>query len=226
MNIILRTIEILLGLLGIATISVGVFLWQPSWSPFQEPTFRYNVIPGATMVAAWTTLLVAYAAFRTIRTSNEKEKRNRKAQVLDDVSNWLIEIYTIPLTMHMPTIKSKRELENFKINELNKYGVGISESTHIRAIVKENFNEALLGKIDECRYIVTQLSFIKGKAIGIDLKVSFRGELLTKVEEIEKEITEGKETIDQLFKRYASDLATSIVNLENEIARIKANLLK
>jgi len=92
MTIILRIIEVVLGLLALATISVVVFLRRPDWSPFQEQTFGSNVIPVATMVAAWTTLLVAYAAFRTIRSNREEEERDRKERLLNEVIEWALDV--------------------------------------------------------------------------------------------------------------------------------------
>ncbi len=92
MTVILRIIEVVLGLLALATISVVVFLRRPDWSPFQEQTFGSNVIPVAMMVAAWTTLLVAYAAFRTIRSNREKEERDRKERRLNEIIEWATDV--------------------------------------------------------------------------------------------------------------------------------------
>ena len=102
MTIILRIIEILLGLLAIATISVIIFLYSPDWSPFQQPTFGANVIPVATMVAAWTTLLVAYAAFRTINNSNKLELQRGKDAQVTEITKWAEDIGTCILEIGTP----------------------------------------------------------------------------------------------------------------------------
>ncbi len=44
------------------------------------------------MVAALTTLLVAYAAFRTIRSNREKEERDKKERLLNEIVEWAIDI--------------------------------------------------------------------------------------------------------------------------------------
>ena len=102
MTRILLIIEILLGLLAIATISVIILLLNPDWSPFQEPTFGANVIPVATMVAAWTTLLVAYAAFRTIENSNKPELQRRKDAQVMEIIKWAEDIGTSILEVGTP----------------------------------------------------------------------------------------------------------------------------
>jgi hypothetical protein len=101
MKIILRIIEILLGLLAISTILVIIFLFQPDWSPFQ-PTFGVNLIPVASVVAAWTTLLVAYAAFKTINNSNKLESQRRKDAQVAEIIKWAEDIGTRILDIGTP----------------------------------------------------------------------------------------------------------------------------
>lgn len=98
----MHIIEGALVLLAIVTISVSVFLYRPDLSPFQPGTFAYNVIPTASMLAAWTTLLVAYAAFRTIANTSELEvQRTREARVTE-IIKWAEEIGTSILTIGTP----------------------------------------------------------------------------------------------------------------------------
>ncbi len=113
MTIILRIIEIVLGLLALVTISVFVFLLRPDWSPFQEKTFGSNVIPVATMVAALTTLLVAYAAFRSIRSNREKEERDRKERLINEIIEWVsdVKFKTLQANTQTITLKGKRRYE-------------------------------------------------------------------------------------------------------------------
>jgi len=87
----LRLVESLLVLLGLATVFVFIALYKPGWFPFQ-PSFGSNVIPIATMVAAWTTLVLAYAAFRTIENSNEQERRRRKEGLLNEIAKWSADV--------------------------------------------------------------------------------------------------------------------------------------
>lgn len=97
MTIILRIIEILLVLLAVAIILVIIFLVKPDSSPFQQPTFSSNVIPVAMIVAAWTTLLVAYAAFRTIDNSNKLEVQRRVEErhilAYEKIRKWSVETF-------------------------------------------------------------------------------------------------------------------------------------
>ncbi|GAG50032.1 unnamed protein product, partial [marine sediment metagenome] len=122
MKFILRTIEILLVILAVTTFLVVVFLYKPNWSPFQEPTFGNNVIPVATLVAAWTTLFVAYAAFRTIRSNREKEERDRKHQLLNEIIEWAVDISKCGIEKGYPDISNLIESYSVWLNISDKIG--------------------------------------------------------------------------------------------------------
>lgn len=95
MKITLRLIKILLILLGSAAVFIPIVLYRPDLFPFQ-PSFGNNVVPVAMMVTAWTTLYLAYTAFRTIENSNEQEKHRREEDLLKETrerkERWLNEI--------------------------------------------------------------------------------------------------------------------------------------
>jgi len=180
----------------------------------------------ATIVLACVAIVSFEESRRLRKQYKEQEERNSQAQVLDEIMNWLEEIYTIPLLTHVPLIGSQEELKNLKINTLNKYGGSIAKGLRIRAITSENLSGDFLTEINAFMGILVQFTFLKGKLIEIDLKDSFVGELRKVVEEIETEITKGKKTINVLHNDYTYKLTDSIARLQHKVASLKANLLK
>ena len=157
MKYTLRIVEVLLVLLGLATISVFLFLLKPNWSPFQEQTFGSNVIPVATMVAAWTTLLVAYAAFRTIRSNREKESRDRKERLLNEIIEWAEDVASSFEPAEIPDLSDDKNAtkswpfltnQRKKLNSLSLLGARglatciIAEKVNLKLVV-ENVSEKL-----------------------------------------------------------------------------------
>ena len=120
MKITLRLIKILLILLGSAAVFIPLTLYRPDLFPFQ-PSFGSNVVPVAMMVTAWTTLFLAYAAFRTIENSNEQEKRRReedllketwerKERLLNEIIEWTVELSSEELKLNPKMMKAKGQL--------------------------------------------------------------------------------------------------------------------
>ena len=96
MKWILIALITLLFLLTAGIIAVIIFLAFPDLSPFQETTFRENLIPIGTLVAAWVALLLAIGAFLAIeenvklrREQRERENRDREERYLNEIIDWL-----------------------------------------------------------------------------------------------------------------------------------------
>ena len=102
MTKIVRVIEVLLVLLAVFIILTGFFLYIPDFSPFQYITFGDNVIPIASMITAWTTLLVAYAAFRTIQHYHRQDSLRKADARISEIVKWAEEIGTSILECGTP----------------------------------------------------------------------------------------------------------------------------
>jgi len=162
MTVILRIIEVVLGLLALATISVVVFLRRPDWSPFQEQTFGSNVIPVAMMVAAWTTLLVAYAAFRTIRSNREKEERDRKERLLNEIIEWATSIAELIVT------RLTHPNTNSEAHWLLMYAGFDSKSEYMVTIAANISGSDLVSYVKRIRECLKYGIWITGKSIDIE----------------------------------------------------------
>jgi hypothetical protein len=251
MRIILRIIEILLALLAITTVSTVIFLYRPDWSPFQEPTFGTNVIPVATMTTAWTTLLVAYAAFRTIRSNREKEERDKKLRILNEITEWATEIHTASLKMDLPKIEPSLELyieekaegnqeiiESIKSNIINKehyrievetflkYSIPCSKAVYIRELASENFKgHGIVKIVDDIIDDLVALMFLRAQKIGIENpKEGFGDSAIAIMNRIEEELKNTVSTNDTLLKKYAKELSVHINALFTGVAKIISDL--
>ncbi len=127
MNEIIRLIEVLLIVLIVFIIAVIVFICQPGISPFQEPTFKDNLIPIGTLVAAWTTLLVAYAAFKTIKSTKKDIITERELDLINDIINWA---KSVILSFNVISNKTGFEiLQRYQeVALVGEYITGISEA--------------------------------------------------------------------------------------------------
>jgi hypothetical protein len=86
--------RIVLVIFTLAFIYTVIILWFPDskWNLFQ-PTVSGNIAVLASLLVALGTLGLAYAAFETIHSSRQREKRDRKSVYFDEVIKWAEEIY-------------------------------------------------------------------------------------------------------------------------------------
>lgn len=229
MSIILRIIFGLLILLGIATILVFVFLLWPDLSPFQEQTFSANVIPVATMFAAWTTLLIAFVAIKAIENSNKlelqrraddlaKEKRANKERLLDTIIAWAEEVITVSVTPDSLILKKAGRL-----NELMRYGSCLARAVSMNAIIMGSFQKELYEMFGDVVEALAKFMVIKHYATFHTLpsEESFPKEAL---DEIQNEINSQK-PIPDLYSKYVTEMDMSCKKFLNEANNVKIALL-
>ncbi len=234
MTIILRIIEVVLGLLALATISIVVFLRRPDWSPFQEQTFGSNVIPVATMVAAWTTLLVAYAAFRTIRSNREKEERDGKERLLNEIRDWIFNIKDITLE---PITEANMAFRQYNIQL--KYGIPLNRVQLLEIEIKQILkNQDLGSKVSEVsKLLVAVMVLDKAMCESGNINenvieafpgyVNFIKEILSVIDDEANKTGKSKEVVAyDMWKKYTKELNNAEADVLNKIVSMKSDLFK
>ncbi len=206
-----------------------VFLLWPDLSPFQEQTFNANVIPVATMFAAWTTLLIAFVAIKAIENNNKlelqrraadlaKEKRANKERLLDTIITWAEEVFTVSATPD-PLILEKVG----RLNELMRYSSCLARAVSMNAIIMESFQTELYEMFGDIVEALTKVMIIKHHYTFHTLpsEKSLPKEAL---DEIQNEINSQKPILD-LYSKYVTEMDTSCKRFLNEANNVKIALL-
>lgn len=223
MKFILHIIETFLVLLGIATVLVIISLGIPDWSPFQ-PTLGTTVIPIAMMVSAWIMLLVAYAAFRTIKVGSDREIRDRKERLLNEIINWAEDIHNNLFSKRVDTMfpryeertagKGYKDLPSQDVLNMDSLDQDVLEVGAIGRLIRDgNFMEVTAGGIDD------ELVSLIHAAIE---QMNLRRQLIPEGARFRKNIPPSAEELQKDIEKWASltklieDKAASLNGISEE----------
>lgn len=180
----------------------------------------------ATLGLAIATVgLGAISAWSIVET-RRMHRKELKARLLDEVSEWLMDIQRSELDVEVPVSASEPlSVLKYEVNILFKYGILFGKNEYIRAIARTAFKEELRADVDQLIKVLTILFFLKQKSLGIeDPKKSFGGTAVTIMGEFEKTISDPKQ-VEQLLKATDRNMSECIMNLLTKIATIKARTL-
>ncbi len=174
------------------------------------------------------TLLLAIAAFWAIWQNRSIQIRNRKERILKDIVDWLISIRTVDVSIPIPITDkeiTEQERKRIETNVLFRYFLPTLTSEYIRAMVRTTFKKELESDVDNIIESLNAYVYIRSVCSGAkDVKDAFGGTAIAMVEEVSKQILEGKKTKDQLLDEYDTLLikCTTIllVKVGNIIARL------
>ena len=116
-----------------------------------DPGLANAYVAIGTLILAIVTALLVGFTWLNIKNSSEREKRDRKERLLNEIIEWVTEIQTISLDINIPvTGKPFTQLEAKRIeaNVLLRYGIPFSKNEYIRAIVCETFKEELQNDVE------------------------------------------------------------------------------
>ena len=89
------------------------------------------------------TLLLAAAAFITVRTNFILHRKDRQRRVLEKLYEWLIELHTASLDIDMPSITTVEALEATKLGTTLTHARLYSQVGYIKAITLNTFRKEL-----------------------------------------------------------------------------------
>ncbi len=235
---VLTNFQVSTSLIALIILIVASFLF--SRKPTEKSTFGHglgaslfvfslfvfllaNIADLADVFTAWATIVLAGIAALSFEESRrlrkqykEREERDRKERLLNEIIQWAEDINNASLVPDIsPSIKQR------EINVLMRYGSSFSKAISIETIASESFKKELLGNVQEV--INTLLRFMcinQLKVLGA--MPTKKGFPETVIKEIEKEIAEGKKSIDELWYEYAKKLTDSVLNLLIGANKIKA----
>ena len=182
----------------------------------------------ANQFVALATFILAIAAFWAIWQNRGIQKRNRRERLLKEIIDWVIDMQTPSLDINLPVTDSKltkSEIRRMEANVLFKYTIPFLKNEYIRAIAHKTFKKELECEVENTINTLTAFIFLKGTSFGMqNVKECFGGTALKIIEEVEKQINEGKKTIDQLLAEYTGELSTCTTILLSKIGNIMASL--
>lgn len=201
-------------------------------------------------VTSLATLVLALGTFLTIWQNQSLQKRERKERLLNEILDWK-DIHKSSLEVNIPFIDMTRirelEMQGFSTGlieqmkegvkkqietyvawqNLTSHAKAVAMNEYIKAIAKESFEKELLKEINSLGNVLVEFLFLEQRLdMGMDYdnaKSGFEGEYLEVVEKVEQQIKKSKDK-DELYKRYAKDLATSVNELLKKIAEAISNL--
>jgi len=154
----------ILALIAVFIIGIGIFASDIllQWLPFIGHTPEYGAKASAFFMAitALMTLLLAIATFNSTKQSKlreqerrkdniEKETRDRKERLLNEIIDWAEDISIASLTPDISLMA--KNITNIQlltverdVNTLMRYGISRSKETSILTILEERFKGELL----------------------------------------------------------------------------------
>jgi len=155
------------------------------------------------------------------------QRKEHRERLLNEIIEWAKGINKASLTPDIPlssrfgpTARKQRAA-----NELFRYADRLSDSVSIETIAMERFRTELLHDVRKVSHTLSKYICIK-QLKDLGTLPSKEGLNVEALEEINKEINEGKKSTAQLWEEYSSKLANSTRDLLFKANRIKANLLK
>jgi hypothetical protein len=163
MKKLLHLIEVIMGIYFGAFILIVITLYKPEWTRnwlYTSNAFPQNIQTIFTVLAPLATLMLAYAAFKTILSSNEREEQRRqeerrireeererdfKRRCLDDIQNWAEKGISF-LTEGVSRYGFVKEESLKVLSPLRAMNKWVMDASRIFA---EDDKKALLKKVDE-----------------------------------------------------------------------------
>ncbi len=178
-------------------------------------------------ISAIATLLLALGAFLTIRQNYRLHKKDRQERLVNEIIHWAEEINEISLAPDIQLTSANVQLmkKQREANELLRYGISMSRVISIETIASEGFKNELLDDVQKVANTLAKFICIRQlKSLGVlPTEEGMPGKAR---EEIKQEVEEGKESVDQIWKKYATELSDRIRELLTKANIIKASLLK
>jgi len=163
----------------------------------------------ATLVLALVTAVLALAAFWAIWQNYKFRERDRKERLLNEIIEWADDINNASLT---PDISLEiKQLEAREVNKILRYATSRSRAISIKTIASENFKKELLENVDAVINNIERFMCINQFKVQ-DTMPPKEGFPETVIQDIEREITEGK-TVTKLWDECATKLSDSVDNL-------------
>lgn len=209
-------------LLAFALVFVSLILYKPGWFSFQ-PSFGQNVSTLAIMLTALVTLTLASAAFKNIHDTNEREKRDRKERLLNEIIEWVSEVKrkTVPTDIEQITYAGKGKYE---IISLSLSGVML-EAELIKLRATENTIPVVdeLDNVWQSAFYCAQLaSRIIGNTPSVQQRKSWSQGALNVVKRIDELEKQGKLTDEAMYhgqKKLLEDISACL----KALVKIEAN---
>ena len=185
-------------------------------------------------VSALATLVLAIGAFLTIRNSNEKEKRDRKESILNEIRDWIFSIKDITLE---PITEENMAFRQFNI-EL-KYGIPMNRvellEIEIEKILKDQDLNEKVSKVVKSLASVMILDKARYKSGNTNENVieAFPGyvnsikEILSVINDEANKTGKTKEVVAyDMWKKYIKELNNAEAEVLGKIVSLKSDLLK
>ena len=181
-----------------------------------------------TATAAGGTIFLGLTALGAIRQTRDIQRIERKNKILKDIVDWVISIRTVDVSIPIPiTDKAFTEHERKRIetNVLYRYFLPSLTCEYIRAMVRTTFKRELESDVDNIIKNLNSFIYIRGVCSGVkDAKDAFGGTAIATVDEVEKQLIEGKLTKHQLLDVYDKLLIKCTTNLLVKVGNIIAKL--
>lgn len=181
--------------------------------------------PAIMLLAILVALCVGLAGIRETRNIQKREQRQR---LLDEITQWGIELQTASLEIDNTQHLSRNAFV------LTRYAIGMSKNEYIRAIANESFKADLAEDVENIHRACIKLATSIGEASGvIEVKYPPTGDVLHIKDKTHAEISQktsetGKARIvvaAELRDECEIILADGIERLLVNIGKVKAKLL-
>jgi len=202
-------------------------------------------------ISALATLVLAVGAFWAIMDNRHARTVDRRERLLNEIVDWAMDLHKSSLEVNIPFIDmtrirelemqgmptamidqmkegTKKQIETYvNWQKLSAHAKAVAMNEYIKAIAKESFEKKLLKEVNSLGNILVEFLFLEQRLdMGMDYekaKRGFEGKYVRVVEKVEQQIKNSKDT-DELYSRYAKDLATKVNELLEKIAEVISKL--
>ncbi len=166
-NIVEIVFTIVVVLAAIAIIFIIVMIFTPQIAERLFPRLRESVTAVSTGAMVFATLLLAYVTYRIIKSDRQRESRDRKERLLNEIIEWAIDVSQCEF---MADVSDLREI-------VSKY-IGTKQEGDIRqkdANFKKDLKAAMI--VDMGNVLIRYRAFTVRNLYIVDVADTFGGDL-------------------------------------------------
>ncbi|MHB8105203.1 MAG: hypothetical protein ACYDG5_06655, partial [Dehalococcoidales bacterium] len=187
------------------------------------PTMKEVIVAFASLAAVIIALLSFDQSRRIRQESLDKENRERKERLLNEIIEWAREINNSSLDIDISPDKTKITID---VEVSLKYAIPFSNNDYISKIIENSFPEL---KVKFLKLRDTFVGFLYLRSLDIGMKNpedNFKGQkYLEIIENIKKQTNSKENKVKELLHNHSIDLANDTNELLKEAAVSKTKLM-